>query len=352
VSTPGGLSWQGGWDEPGVLSLLIIETGIPGSGLFLYNGVPGLGTLLASVTESSTDPFGNTTQPGGFVVYDGNAYIDVHVNTTIGAPAIEQVTGAGSEAEHTAFYTVVTSPLAVNESMAMVLTGPGSTADNVQAQLQLLSAAKNSSSLAAGTLVIDTNGSLANKAFWDTTGFQTATSPTGTGWYVNGTLTDTSTNTAGNTATSATAITAAWTIPANDANVGTVYEIEVPFTGTEETAVLNLGMLVDGSTNTNLVPVAGSAITAGHGFAGTVRLRLICTATGSGGTYNLDMKGELQDSSINRTAATSLTLNGHAGGHSLSTNASHTVAVSAFWGSNVASETISGITSKFTRAGQ
>src|SRR4029077_9118403 len=102
VSTPGGLSWQGGWDEPGVLSLVIIETGIPGSGLFLYNGVPGPGTLLASVTESTTDPFGNTTQPGGFVIYNSAAYIDMHVGTAFGSPipSLDMVTGVASEAEH------------------------------------------------------------------------------------------------------------------------------------------------------------------------------------------------------------------------------------------------------------
>jgi hypothetical protein len=165
------------------------------------------------------------------------------------------------------------------------------------------------------------------------------------------TQTDTGTNTAGAAATSATAITHAYTIPANDAQVGTVYELEVPFTGTEETAVLNIGLYVDGTTFTNIVPIVGTAITAGHGFAGTVRLRMICTATGSGGTYNLDMSGEFEDSSVNRATTTGVLLDGHASGHALSTNASHTVAIAAFWASNVAGQTISGITSKFTRSG-
>jgi hypothetical protein len=32
--------------------------------LFLYNGTPGVGTLVASITTLATDPFGNTTYPG------------------------------------------------------------------------------------------------------------------------------------------------------------------------------------------------------------------------------------------------------------------------------------------------
>ena len=168
----------------------------------------------------------------------------------------------------------------------------------------------------------------------------------------NDSSSDSSTNTASNTATSATPITVAWTIPANDAKVSTIYEIEVPYTGTEETAVLNLGLWVDGTTFTNIVPMAGSAITAGHGFAGTVKLKLTFTATGAGGTVNVDMSGELTDSSVNRAPAGSVALDGHHAALGYDTTASHTVAVAAFWASNVAGETISGIGSKFTRCGQ
>jgi hypothetical protein len=171
MSTPGGLSWQGGWDEPGVLSLVIIETGIPGSGLFLYNGVPGPGTLLASVTESTTDPFGNTTQPGGFVIYSGTAYIDVHVNSTVGAPAIEMITGVASEAQHAAIYTIPANTGLVNESITTNLQGAGSTANNTQAAIAFESAAKDGSSGEAGiAYVLDhTTSVITEMAFWSST---------------------------------------------------------------------------------------------------------------------------------------------------------------------------------------
>ena len=190
MSTPGGLSWQGGWDEPGVLSLVIIETGIPGSGLFLYNGVPGPGTLLASVTESTTDPFGNTTQPGGFVVYDGSAYIEMHVNTAAGAPAVEMVTGVASEADHAALYTIPENTGLVNEFIETNLTGPGSSHDGIQAFVDLLSAAADGSAAASGSLGTLLSGVSTVKAFWDVTGFQTSSPGGGQGWYANGTQTD------------------------------------------------------------------------------------------------------------------------------------------------------------------
>jgi hypothetical protein len=64
VSTPGGLSWQGGWDEPGVLSVVIVESGLPGTGVFVYSGVPAAGNPpIGWISAATTDPFGNTLTP-------------------------------------------------------------------------------------------------------------------------------------------------------------------------------------------------------------------------------------------------------------------------------------------------
>src|SRR5215469_2824733 len=60
-----GGSWAGGWDEPGVLSVVLIAGGIPGSGLFVYSGAPALGNLTASIAAASgTDLYGNTYYSG------------------------------------------------------------------------------------------------------------------------------------------------------------------------------------------------------------------------------------------------------------------------------------------------
>jgi hypothetical protein len=53
-----------GWTSQ-FIQQLIIEAGAPGQGVFIYDGVPGLGTLFASFTATAgVDPFGNIT-PGG-----------------------------------------------------------------------------------------------------------------------------------------------------------------------------------------------------------------------------------------------------------------------------------------------
>ena len=352
MSTPGGLSWQGGWDEPGVLSLVIIETGIPGSGLFLYNGVPGLGTLLASVTESATDPFGNVTQPGGFVIYDGaSTYIDVHVNTTIGAPAIEMVTGAGSEAEHAAIYTQVLNPTAVNEHMITTYLGAGSTLDNNQAFMELASAWKNGAEQTAGILGLFVSSVNTQVAFWDSTGFQTLGPGGGNGWYAGGTQTDSTPHTQTNIVTTSFGnVTAAWTIPANDVNVNTVYEVEMPFTGVHEGIQLNIGVNFGGAF-TNVVPLGAAWITTGHSYVGSLRLKLTFTAAGVSGAANVDIDGTIEDSGVARTPATSMTLNGHTT-LSIDTTAAHAFAVAVNWASTNAGQSLTGFGSVYRRNGQ
>jgi hypothetical protein len=352
MSTPGGLSWQGGWDEPGVLSLVIIETGIPGSGLFLYNGVPGPGTLLASVTESTADPFGNTTQPGGFVVYDGAAYIEMHVNTGAGAPALEMVTGVASEADHAALYTFPNDVGLVNEIIGTFLIGPGSSFDGLQAAINLASSAANGSEIAVGTLGMIKSGVFTNWATWDTSGFQSI-SPGGGTWQANGTQTDATSHPQTNIVTTSFGnVTAAWTIPASDANVGTVYEVEMPFTGVHEGIQLNVGINFAG-TFTNVAPVSASWITTGHSYVGSLRLKLTCTATGSSaGAFNVDIDGTAGDSGVARAPATSLALNGHTSLSSVNTTAAHAFAVAVNWNSSNASQSLTGLGSVYRRNGQ
>lgn len=351
MSTPGGLSWQGGWDETGVLSLVIIETGIPGSGLFLYNGVPGPGTLLASVTESTTDPFGNTTQPGGFVVYDGNAYIDMHVNTTVGAPAIEMVTGVASEASHAALYTLPLNTGLVDELIETVLTGAGSSHDGIQALAYFLSAAADGSAAAAGVLATAASSVFTTRAFWDVTGFQTLGPGGGNGWYAGGTQTDSASHPQTNIVTTSFGnVTAAWTIPAGDVNVGTVYEVDMPFTGVHEGIQLNIGVNF-GGTFTNVVPLSAAWITTGHSYVGTVRLKLTFTAKGALGAASIDVDGTVQDSGAARTPATSMTLNGHTS-LSIDTTAAHAFAIAVNWNSSNASQSLTGLGSVYTRKGQ
>jgi hypothetical protein len=137
-------------------------------GAFFYNGTPGPGNLLLSITNAagSNDGEGNAYQ-AGVTIYNGTAYIQVHVNATVGAPAIEMPTGVGSEEAHAALYTVASNVGLVNESIGTVLTGPASSYDSVKPAIGLVSSAKNGSTLANGILQL---GAVA-QAFWNANGF-------------------------------------------------------------------------------------------------------------------------------------------------------------------------------------
>jgi hypothetical protein len=128
------------------------------------------GALLQSTSPvAGTDGFGNSYL-AGFAVYDGSANIQVHVNSAFGAPAIEMPTGAGSEEDHGAQYTIVANKGDVNEYQAMNIYGPGSTYDNTQAGIGLVGSAKNGSSLIAGELLQVVAGVIEVIAFWNANG--------------------------------------------------------------------------------------------------------------------------------------------------------------------------------------
>lgn len=50
--------------------VIVYGTG-PGSGVFVYDPSPGAGNLVASITEASTDQYGNGTIPGAIASYGG-----------------------------------------------------------------------------------------------------------------------------------------------------------------------------------------------------------------------------------------------------------------------------------------
>ena len=136
MNAPDGQQATGGV-QPGQSNAVVFANKVivfgTSDGVFVYSGTPGPGTLLASVTTATTDPFGNTTQPGGFVIYDGTAYIDMHVNAGFTAPAIEMVTGVASRGGTCgALHPPAVTALA-NEMQETLLFGPGSSHDRIQA---------------------------------------------------------------------------------------------------------------------------------------------------------------------------------------------------------------------------
>jgi hypothetical protein len=169
------------------------------------------------------------------------------------------------------------------------------------------------------------------------------------GWHADRSQTDLTTNMLGNSTTAAD-LTAAWTVPAYDASAGTVYTIEVPFTGTWESEILDVGLSLNGTFH-NIVPIGGAFTVAGDGIAGIIRCRVMCTAAGSSGTIQADVEVSISDSSLNRLPTTTATGSGHLGSLAFSTTAANTVAVAAAWAATATGQTISGITSTLTRKG-
>lgn len=158
-----------------------------GAGGYWYTTTPGVGNLVVSITaQAGTDPEGNVTQ-GGLTIYQGNARLQLHVNTFVGAPAIEMPTGAASEGGAASFYTWVPSPGSAGEQMFSFWQGPASTFDGNTVAIDLESSQANGATLASGNL----NANGFTQAFWDTLGLRS----TGTwqnmslsgGWSLSGT---------------------------------------------------------------------------------------------------------------------------------------------------------------------
>lgn len=167
-------------------------------------------------------------------------------------------------------------------------------------------------------------------------------------------LTDTSTNANANNGTQL--LTKAWTIPAYDALAGTVYEIEVPYSGTFETATLGFKPNLNGTAEaTSGGDTIGSGFfTAGTGFDGTVKLKMVVTAVGSSGTVNLFLDGGIGNNGTRSSGTNSVAtyLSSQATAIAFNTTVSNTLAVDSVWGSSVASQSVTGFGSTFTRRGR
>jgi hypothetical protein len=149
-----------------------------GAGGYWYTTTPGLGNLVVSITsQAATDPEGNPTVEG-VTVYRGNARIQLHVNTNVGAPAIEMLTDAATQAGGSAVYCWVPSPGAAAEKLVAIWQGPTSTHDGKSCFIEMDSSAADGSSVATGFLLAS-SGAVAE---WDATGFRS------TGGWVNMTL--------------------------------------------------------------------------------------------------------------------------------------------------------------------
>ena len=367
------------------------------SGEFLvYSGTPVLGNLVASVSPvAGTDTPGNPYK-AGVTVY-GTGGNTSYVQATAGSPAAVNI-GTGDTAQQAPgtltsgtvgsgptrqlgselFAPAVTGQAA--GSYALVSANSGSV-DLTTSPPTATMAATDGTSIAAvnvqPTLITLAGTTEAADAFTfsDTatlTGITTPSAPasgaslwspvggaslgvvthSGLSAQVPLTQSDTGTSTLGNS-TTAVALTRTWTLEADavvSGTLGTIWEIETTLNGTIEAASqLQLGIMLDG-TFIDLAPIT-PGFTAGDNFTGTVRVKILVTATGATGSCDQVIDGTIQDGTATRTPSTSMVANGIRTGQALNTTTTHTLAVGAKWNAAVTGQTVSGIGSKYTRYG-
>jgi hypothetical protein len=161
---------------------------------------------------------------------------------------------------------------------------------------------------------------------------------------------DTSDNANNNAATQA--LTAQFTIPAGDAHIGAVYEIEVPFNGVFQASGLSFKPALN---TTSVVTSLGDGVNAallgaGVGFTGWVRLIMRVKTVGAGGTVDYFIEGGLGQNA-QHTATNSAILSSQSTGMPFDTTSSNTLRVNSVWTAAVAGQAVTGHGSTFTRKG-
>jgi hypothetical protein len=294
-----------------------------------YSGTPAANNMLYSDAPAAfTDAYGNKVLSGR-AVYSGNFAFVMNPSST----------------------NLLTFTNSSNQSGTWTAQGTF--------QLSADSTGQTPSQLQPGSIVFQntgvplvTNISAGFSALYcSTAGKLGELKKTGLGGYWPIDQVDTSTNTNANGA-GATKISAIWTIPANDAQAGTVYELEVPFSARMESQTLQLGLSIDGATSFAVLETIGGAIvSAGTGLLGNIRIRLQILTTGTSGTYNAFVDGVVGQSGANSLFTNRGSLVRQVLSGSINTTVNHTFRINSLWGASNASQTVSGYGSKFTRSG-
>ena len=305
-------SWAGGWNEPGVLFLVLVA-GTNG-GVFVYDPTAAAGNLIASLTDAATDPFGNVTEKGvSAYVTDINGIheaVNLNVSNVNGLAGLSirdtahlpfappgvygQGSGSGGASKAVVF---LDSGLVTNTDTDAVVSAQSQTQSGVaggsvfigsgQVILGNTSTAVVNDNTGAITLAqsVATPAGTAGSQLWSSSNgvpsIQTIAGLSGT---LPATQTDTSTNT--NATASFAAMTKVWSIPAPDMRAGTCYRLTAWGNGVQGSTQQQLNMRLSGldSATTLLNDMAGATIAASASFHWRYVAEVTCTATGSPGT--------------------------------------------------------------------
>jgi hypothetical protein len=325
------------------------------SGEFLgYTGSPALGNMNVSVSPvSGVDSKSNAYQDG-VTVYDEGAYLQIHVNSAFAAPAVEMVAGAASATLNPAIFGWTPNKGTANEYTATQWNGPRSSHDGKGMGISMFSSAKDGSGTPAwGDLW--TESIIA--ATWDNNGFhvpgtaylnQAARQVGGfTGYPV---ISQTG---GGGTAstTSATPVSRAFTIPANDAQNSTVYRVKASGFGATGTTAYDLGFGIAAFGVTASFNFETTDLPTSVNFGWTAEGTVAVTSNGSGGTAQFNISATITESSAHATSAISTTGSFTAFNQSVNTTGATTIAIVAAVGGTAGSPFIAGMFSTCERLG-
>lgn len=327
--------------QPGISSGIVIANRViivgANGGIFVYSGTPAAGNLIATVSSSpGTDNFGNPylgAPDAIFTTYNfsstlamsfgSNNLVGWHLAGGVwnqGAVLIANF-DVGLGIGFWEFFSTTLFDQAVTFGSTVAFTGMAQPAAGT-----------------AAILYANTSGRLGEVA------------PSGYAGQLPVDRTDTTVRTNANNGS--VLMTPAWSIPANDAVAGSEYLLDLNFNGTFQTATLafkpNLSGTVEATSNGDTVSTA--LFGAGTGFTGHVRLRLIVTAAGAGGTCDLFIDGGIGQN-LAHVSTNQAYLSSQATAAGFDTTAVQTIGVESVWGASVASQTVTCRSSTITRKG-
>lgn len=326
-----------------------------GQEIVIYRGTPAAGNVLCSMISSQvSDIYGNALLADLAVYGNGGSPFQACRITEQGVSYYTAASQAGPwNVTASANWDTVTSRLVIGGGFPLALTGGLQAASGLLAigAAPVLQVDNAHGSVQFPDLVAAPPAASGPQLYAGTTGNLAQVTPAGLTGSLPAVITDTTTPAASNN-TVAAAITASYTIPANDSKAGTVYEIEVPFNGTAEGQTIQWGVLLD-STSRSGTTIGSAFFSLGAAFDGHVKARMLVRNTGAAGQVDFSVSGGvgLTGTRSSGTNNNNAYLSAVQANVAHDTTVSHTLAVYAVFGAAAAGQLVTGHGSVFTRKG-
>jgi hypothetical protein len=346
-----------GYQNPVNTRVIVVAAG-QGTGLFVYDPAPGLDNLIVSIVGPTTsDPYGNAVISNGIEIQGaGDTGQKVFLGLKGTAAVIRFPSGSAYEGTAAELVTGVMGTGAA-QFIQMFLQGP---AINVAGHLDSVQVVLNSpneggTSSANGDLGwTDNAGSFHDWAYWDSSGFHIVQLGQGTtlasGFAGNFELAQQSQTTAMTITTAGyQPISASYGINANDAVVGSEYEIEIWGGGAQGAALQTISFAFNIGVFSAAVGFPAAMFTASQSFRWRARGTLYCAGPlGASCSWIINIEVTVTNLTA-PTSANSNTLAGSAAAQVFSSAATNFCGILVNLGAASAGLTITGSCSHFRR---